>query len=144
MGAWGTGSLENDAALDWLGDFESERSVGLLESTLALVADALPSSAVDDEDGDYLSFDEACAALAAAEVVASALGKSGPELSDDLIGWMEQHRTDLAVLAPLAERAVARVRDDSEAAELWAETDDLEGWCDVVNELISRLQVARA
>lgn len=144
MGAWGTGSLENDAALDWLGELESEGSVGLLESTLALVADALPSFGGDDDEGDYIELDEACAALAAAEVVACALGRPGPELSDDLIIWIEQHRSDLAVLAPLAARAVARARDDSEASELWAETDGLQAWCDAVNELICRLQVARA
>lgn len=144
MGAWGMGSLENDSALDWLSEFESELSVGLVESTLALVADALPSAGVDADEGDYLEVDEACAALAAAEVVASALGNPGPELSDELISWIEQHRSDLAVLAPLAAKAAERVRDDSEASELWAETDDFDAWCDVVNELISRLQVASA
>jgi hypothetical protein len=144
MSVWGVGSFENDFALDWLGELESERSTGLVASTLALVADALPSGGVDDDEGDYLELHEVCAALAAAEVVASALGKPGPELSDETIRWLEQHRADLAVLAPLACKAAERVRDDSEASELWAETDEFLLWHDTVNELISRLQVARA
>jgi hypothetical protein len=118
--------------------------VGVLESTLAVVADALPSSGADDEEGDYVEADEASWSLAAAEIVASALGRSGPELSDELTEWIDSQRTSIVVLAPLAIRAAVRVRDNSELSELWAETDEFDAWCGVVNELISRLRVASA
>ena len=144
MGIWGPGLLENDAALDWLGEFECDLSVGVLESTLAVVADALPDFGVDDDQGDYVEADEASCSLAAAEIIANALGRSGPDLSDELLLWIDRHRAELSVLAPLAAKAVRRVLDSSELSEIWAETDDFAEWCGVLNELIIRLQVASA
>jgi hypothetical protein len=136
MGAWGVGSLENDSALDWLGFFEDQPDLGLLESTFAAVADA--------EEDDYLEVDEASSAIAAAELVAFAMGHPGPELSDTVTAWIAQHRVEVAALAPLAVRALERVANDSEVAELWEETTDNDAWLADVEGLIGRIQPASA
>lgn len=36
MGAWGTGSFQNDSALDWADDLEQQGDLGLVEEALTL------------------------------------------------------------------------------------------------------------
>ena len=88
--------LENDTALDWLGELEEQPQIQTV--TIAL-SDAAGET-------DYLDASVGCEALVAAELVAYALGRapSEPEerlaaLADDLDGLREH--------AALAARAVA-------------------------------------
>ncbi|MDA0165192.1 DUF4259 domain-containing protein [Solirubrobacter ginsenosidimutans] len=130
MGAWGEGVLENDAALDWLGELEEQPQI-------QTVTFALSDAAGTD---DYLAASAGCEALVAAELVAYALGRppSEPEerlatLADELAGLREH--------ANLAVRAVAIVADadHSELTDLWTEDGPNADWDAVLADLRSRL-----
>lgn len=72
MGAWGVGSFENDDAGDWVWELEEAGDGSFLVDTLQPVADAAADK--------YVEVGEAACALAAAEVVAAALGQPGDDL----------------------------------------------------------------
>jgi hypothetical protein len=133
MGAWGEGVLENDAALNWLGELEEQPQI-------QTVTFALSDAAGED---DYLAASAGCEALVAAELVAYALGRppSEPEeriatLADDLAGLREH--------AALAARAVAIVADadHSELTDLWTEDGPNADWDAVLVDLRGRLDGA--
>lgn len=131
MGAWGHKSFDNDSALDWLGE--------LVDGDAELVEEALDAVADAEEDA-YLEVDEASAALAAAELVAAALGKGDERLNDDATEWLEEHRAAArAIGAARARRAVERVYESSELRELWDENGDDTEWHADVRELLHRL-----
>lgn len=131
MGAWGSGVFENDAALDWVGE--------LVESgDASRVSAALRSGrrwwVV------YLDAWKSNEALAAAEVVSAACGVLGSDLPEDLLPWVEQHRSELVPFAGLALDAVSRVGRRSELRSLWAESDHFSEWLAVIRDLTRRLQ----
>ena len=131
MGAWGHGSFANDSALDWLGE--------LREGDPSLVRSAL--EAVVDADADaYLELDECAAAMAAAELVAAALGKGNDRLDKDAVSWLPAHSATVqAVGAQLAYRAVERVFGQSEMRELWDENGPDTEWHADVRKLLTLL-----
>ena len=128
MGAWGTGAFDNDAALDWVWELE-DGGVTAIESALD---DAVRSSDL------YAPTD--VEAIAAAEVVAAAIGRPLPGLSEE-IGELVAHVTSSVTPehTARARTAVERVLNASELAELWAETDDADEWRGLVEDLITRL-----
>lgn len=131
MGAWGHRSFENDSALDWLGELVDGDAEALAEILEAV------GGAGDDE---YVDVDAASAALAAAELVAAALGKGGDRLNEEAGRWLEAHRdAALEVGAAAARRAVERVVRRSELRELWDESGDASAWHADVRELLHRL-----
>ena len=132
MGAWGTGSFENDTALDWLYDF-GENDFRLIDRTLAGVAGMV--------EADYLDADEACEVLAAAECVAAAAGYPLDNPPEELAEWLAdnspiQVKTDYI---EMARKAVVRVLTKSELRELWLESEEFDGWETAVTDLQSRL-----
>jgi hypothetical protein len=135
MGAWGSGNFDNDMALDWVLSL-------IKDDTLNTVRAAL--DAVTTEE-DYLDVDLGAEALAAAEVVAALTGKPGDYLPEEVADWVASHRTLAA--APLVDQARRAAKlviagEDSELWELWAETDELDNWTAVVDELHQRLGAA--
>jgi hypothetical protein len=131
MGAWGHKSFENDSVLDWFAGVESNPT---------LVGEVLQAVASADSDQDVTT-NRACAALAAAEFVAAALGKGDDRLSRSVAPWLEQHRAEVAELgAPLARAAAQRVFENSELRDLWDENGGENEWHADVRELIRRLQ----
>jgi len=139
MGAWGHGIFDNDDAADWVYELEESSGDALLERTLTTVADAA------DED---VEAPDAAAALAAAEVVAAALTGSSDTLvaggpySEGAVRWVEANGGSARrSLAPLALRALRRVRDSSELRELWEEAGADE-WLAEVAGLERRLGAA--
>lgn len=70
MGAWGSGSFDNDDALDWVNDLEGSKGTAVIEFALQAVLD----------ESDYLEAPECSAALCAAEVVAALKGAPGQGL----------------------------------------------------------------
>lgn len=126
MGAWGAGTFDNDDALDWLDDLVDGASDAI---RLALEA----------TDAEQLEAPDASSALAAAEVVAAALGHPAAELPGEVSDWLEQNGTkSAAALAPLARQAVERVRQNSELKDLWEEADPSE-WTAALDDLRKRL-----
>jgi hypothetical protein len=135
MGAWGTGSFENDSARDWFYTVEEAVEPGL---TIA--------SALDDAlaEAGYLELDCACAAIAGAELSAACAGVAADDLPDHIRRWVAQHphqphgaEIEQAVLA------VQRVRSESELREQWDEEMSSDNaWLQAVDELIARLRRA--
>jgi hypothetical protein len=128
MGAWGTGPFDNDDALDWL--IELANSPDFTLGRAALSATTV----------EYLEAPEASAALAAAEVVAAALGHPAASLPADATIWLGSNRDQVSQLdAALALAAVDRVlAEESELRELWADVDD-DAWMEGVQDLHRRL-----
>jgi len=130
-GAWGDGSFDNDDALDWAAACASSKST-------SPVRDALEGAL----RGKYLEAPEGSAAVAAAEVVAAARGKANPKLPPELAAWIKrQPAQELSRLAPLAEKALTRVRDPktSELRQLWDEGKPAD-WLRAIADLESRLR----
>ena len=131
MGAWGTGTFENDDALDWIADFCESPSEGDLVAALSAAADV---------DG-YVEAPDAANALAAAEVVAALKGApTDSAVIADYLPVMEQagiRPTD--VLMALTLRAIDRVVSNSELKELWDEVDDSPAWYAAVAALRERV-----
>ena len=121
--------FENDTALDWLGELEEQP---LIQTVTIALSDAAGET-------DYLDASLGCEALAAAELVAYALGRAPSEpderlaaLADDLDGLREH--------AALAARAVAIIADSdrSELTDLWTEDGPNPTWDAVLADLRSR------
>ena len=132
MGAWGEKTYENDSALDWLGELEAE-GVAFLRGTLSRVADT------DQED--YLDVDDGTSAIAAAEIVAAALGHERDRLTEAAITWLDDNPgTLIAEDLTLANRAVERVLAvESELRALWDENGPDNAWHLDVRVLLDRL-----
>ena len=119
MGAWGAGPFENDDALDFVAELSevagSERG-SRIESALALQADG------------YLELAEACAAIAAAGLIAVARGATFDDLDEEIIELAQSDllRDDLRI-KELAVAALARVSgESSEWRDLWSESGSSE------------------
>ena len=144
MGAWGAGSFENDIASEWAADLADGGDVEMVRATLETAA-RCPAD-------EYLESDEGAEALAAAEVVAAAMGRplkavsmgtSGPHA----LAWAAAHAgAGKADMVELALEAIERVEAaESELQELWsAEVSKGAGagsreWFSEVEDLRNRL-----
>ena len=135
MGAWGPGPFDNDDASDWAFEFEGlDESAGLNVVTAALEG---------FNPGEYLESPEGANAVAAAAVVAWMRDPS--KISDTPYGdsaamWVRAgaQPTDELIAAALA--ALDHVRsDESELAELWAESGDA-AWRESLIDIETRLR----
>lgn len=110
MGAWGVGNFQNDAALDWVEELERARSLRPIRKALELI----------DRDGDrYIDTDDACVALAAAEVVSALNLAPGKNLSAGVQNWVD--RSKLRVDQDLLDRALRVVH----RIFIWSELKDV-------------------
>ncbi len=140
MGTWGMGAFDNDDAADWLLDLTEADDA-------SAVAEAL-ETAVDKSGDDYLEAPEGVLAIAAAELVAAAVGNAAPDLPDEARPWLAQHGADVAELGPRALAAIRRtLAPRSELRELWspeedADPDDVAEWERRVANLEARLVAA--
>jgi hypothetical protein len=133
MGAWDVGPFDNDAAADFAGDLTDASP----ENRPLLIREALTTAT---DNAEYLDNADACAAIAAAAIVASQQ-PDGPEvdsvygpdfLTDGGTIELPEDYVDLAV------RAIARVLDEeSEWRDLWEQADSLD-------EAIAALEPIRA
>lgn len=129
-GAWGDGSFENDDALDWVAQCVRSNGIALVTQTLRAAL-----------DGKYIEAPEGSVAVAAAELVAAAMGKPSATLPTELQSWVRhQPAASLAQLAPLARQALVRIQDPkaSELRQLWSEGKP-NGWHAVIADLETRL-----
>ena len=129
MGAWGTGSFENDEAKDWVAGLDK---IATEELTRILVRAA--------DDPEYLEAPAAYVAIAAGEVVA-ALGRAPAEgVPVAIAEWARKHSEALTPeLKALAIRTLERVRTNSEVKDLWMQADGLNDWIVAIRELQGRL-----
>jgi hypothetical protein len=159
MGAWSQGSFDNDNARDWV---ECE----LLDH--AEVVDEVAGPGVDDGGGgpgaccaehdregtepiaeafaavlaadNYLEAPKASRGLAAAEVVATLVGKPAATLPEEVASWCAGKRPPKPDLVEKAQRVVRRILKDSELKDLWAEVEDWAKWQHEVEGLLGRLE----
>jgi Domain of unknown function (DUF4259) len=136
MGAWGAGLFDNDDARDWAADFERAPSQQALREAFEAVIGV----------EDYLERDPGSHALAAAEVLAAARGRSCRDLPPALRNWAVANQgvatPDLVTQALAAIDRVMTV-ESSEVAQLWAETArdaDADAWLANVGDLRRRLR----
>lgn len=136
-GAWGHESFQNDDALDWLGEFLEAPSPGSVAAALNAV---LKPGPIDGLQG--------ASAIAAAEVIAAALGKPAQRPSAELTAWLKgANRADFQKLKKLAGRAVNAVisGEQSELRRSWSlHREDLILWQANGHDLLQRLGEPRA
>jgi hypothetical protein len=129
VGAWGTGSFENDDAADWVAGLDAITPEKL---TRILIAAA--------DDPEYLEGPAASVAVAAAEVVAALNGSPADGAPAKIGECAGKHpQADTEELKAAAIRAVERVRRNSELKDLWMEADGLNEWIAGLRELQGRL-----
>jgi Domain of unknown function (DUF4259) len=133
MGAWGTASFENDAAADWFYLVEEAVDPGVV--IVSALDDALA-------EADYLEFDAACVAVAAAELSASCAGEVPEVLPDHVRRWVSEHPHEPhADEIAHAIEAIERVRSESELRDVWDEEQGAENaWLRAVDDLVARLR----
>lgn len=132
MGAFGTGSFDNDDALDWASELEETRGLKFLKKTLREVLDA--------GDG-LLEAPVAALGIAAAEVVAGLNDAPGDDLPEEVENWIEEQRGRSEVdLSPLALEVLERVKTKCELVDLWKKSPDYEAWNKGLADLEVRLK----
>ncbi|WP_406110576.1 DUF4259 domain-containing protein [Kitasatospora purpeofusca] len=136
MGTWDIGHFDNDTAADFcagLDEAAAGEREGVVRRALTLAADTGAE--------DYLDFDEAVEAVAAAALVASQCPDGAPVTS--AYGPDEPLPVLAADLRPLAVAALDRVvAEESELAELWDEGGEGPAWRRAVRELRDVLVLA--
>ena len=137
MGAWGSGSFENDTAMDWAASVQTVDDVRKPFDRLKRETDA---HGVDPElviDSDF-----ACELIAAAETVAMMLGRRIPDFPADLAQRLVSGGEPDSLLFHQARNAVLHVMRNSELAELWeeaAQDGESNEWLGELTRLIDRL-----
>ena len=123
MGAWSHLPFGNDTANDWAYELEDASDLSVIEAALTRVLDA---------GDDYLEAPEAEEAVAAIEVLAHLLGRptNSDSYTEKVQAWVAQVKLKPnPALLNKARQALQRiVGEDSELAELWAESDEAEDW----------------
>ena len=131
MGAWGSGSFDNDAACDFAAEMSANGDLALVQQAIAVAL---------DPGETYLDADDGSRLLAACEVLARLQDHGGvrDSYSAKVDAWVEAHPQKPA--GELIARAVAAIDrvlgDDSELVELW---DDDDEWRAAVVNLRDRL-----
>ena len=131
MGAWGTGSFENDDAMDWADDFCEAPGREMILGAL---------TAVDWDTEEYVEAPQSSNAIAAAEIVAALKMAPGATLPEDVKRCVADANIVIdPAIVELALGAVSRVREDSELEVLWDGSEFAAEWYAVVDDLESRL-----
>ena len=129
MGAWGTGSFENEDAQDFLGRLKS-LGIDDLRQILAPAAD----------ECDYMEARESSVAIAAAEVIAALKGSPSSDGPPEIADWLSTPKSGTSPdLNELARRAVSKLRHNSELKDLWLEAEGLNEWSAGLRDLEQRL-----
>ena len=107
MSLWGPGPLDNDDALDWLAEFESEPGIVALNDAF--------DDVLRPDDADYLEVPEAAAAICAAVIVAALVADTpeGAPLSERAI--RELRRSYMGLLPSAKGRLVRRALESLKA-----------------------------
>jgi hypothetical protein len=134
MGAWGFGSFDNDDAADFLADVTESGDLSLIREVLDNV---LTST-------EYVEAPDASQAIAAAEILAFAIGRPTPAAQQEqaLEQWISRLRPSVEpALVTQARDALVRIlAPNSELLELWEDADEFSDWRATVDELARQLQ----
>ena len=132
MGAWGAGPFQNDHALDFLAELSELPPAGMgsrITSALALPSDG------------YLELHEACAAIAAAELIAAARIAAIEEPDEKPVAVVQSdEETGDAQVRNLALTALVRVNGEwSEWRDMWLESGSWEEADQMITGLRAKL-----
>ncbi|RGP42024.1 hypothetical protein BPTFM16_02335 [Altererythrobacter insulae] len=127
MGAWGAGSFENDAALDFASEVE-----GLDDVRGAFAIESYETK---------IDVDMACRIIVAAECVAAMRGHASEDMPGDLAKRVHKLGKPSMELFERARDHVSAVMSRSELSELWAEAepDDKAAYNIAMTDLMERL-----
>ena len=132
MGTWGVAAFDNDDATDWMDYLEETAEPDLVFQALLVVADR-PDSEI------YM--EEYARAVAAAELVASALGTGVGPLPERASDWLRrcafQPEPDVV---DLALRAVKTILGESEMRYLWMQGKEPQEWLKYMQKLENGLR----
>lgn len=133
MSAWGADSFANDDAQDWINDLCDAPSKALIIEALMTV--------VKTDTNEYLELRESGCAIAAAEIVAALKGVPNASLSNEVKKCISKLRVkaDKKTII-LALEAVERIKTNSEARELWEESENTCQWYEAMGDLEARLK----
>ena len=133
MGAWGSGSFENDDASDWVADFCDAPDKELISGALSTVTEM--------GEGEYLEATECSVGLAAAEVIAALKGSPNTDMPDGAKECVSKLKIKAEPgMVSLALKAVERIKTESELKELWDESENPAEWYAAVGDLEARLR----
>lgn len=130
MGAWGSGSFENDTAMDWAAGVESVEDV------------RRPFDRLKALGSGYVDADLASEVIAAADTIAMLMGRKSSDFPEDLQERLSGAGEPGSQLYHQARGAVMQVMRNSELAELWEEGAEEAGaneWLASLTDLIDRL-----
>lgn len=131
MGAWDTGSFDNDDAMDWVAYLQESDTLEPLETAL-------------DVEGDFVDSPDGAVVLAAAETLLAFVGQASAATPSQVAQWVSGHR--YLDTRPLKGPALAAldlvISEDSELAELWDESDSGQKWRADVQRLRETLSAA--
>ena len=119
MGAWGSGPFDNDDAGDFVGNLIDVGDWNVAEAAFDAVL------AIGDE---YLEAPESSAAIAAAAVVAHKVGNGSVAVHPEDVAAIATLTSPTAVLVAKARAALARIKKQSELADLWDEASAKDEW----------------
>lgn len=129
---WGRGTLDNQPAEDWLGEFVAAPSDKKLEQAFA----DLEEGGLEDE----LASNREAHAVAAAEVVAARAARAKPGLAPTLLAWSLGHSAGLdPSLIRRAIAALGRIENESALARYWSDEGGLVAWRRGLEALRERL-----
>jgi hypothetical protein len=129
MGAWGTGSFENDDASDFLNDLQAQEVTELAGLLLRI-----------EKQPGYIEAPECSAAIAAAEVIAASKGTDPSKVLPQIDAWIREKRNTVTPdLTGAALGALRRIKTDSELKDLWDEAGRLQEWHHGIQDLMQRL-----
>src|SRR5260370_9823941 len=129
MGAWGSGSFDNDDAVNFLSELRAKEVSDISEIL----------SGIEKQTG-YIEAPECSVVIAAAEVIAASKGAPTSKASPEIAAWIKEKRpTIVPELVSSALKAVGRLKTDSELKELWDEAGRLQEWHDRIDDLAQRL-----
>ena len=127
----GTNNLENDAAADWLFEWQEFKTAGFVEGTLdELLETSRPDPRLCQE------------ALAAAEVVAAKNGHPAPQMDKETLQAVEQMELDADDLNEMKQKAksvITIVSGDSNLMAQWEDTHEIAEWRSSLINLAHRL-----
>ena len=134
MGTWSHEPFGNDTAIDWAYELQDTQDFLLVEQAIQRVLDCGP---------EYLDADLAVEAVAAAEIIAKALGRGtqSDAYTEDVDAWIKSiSPVPTLTLRSNAHQALSRILgSDSELKELWEESEDPESWESSVRRLQSAM-----
>ncbi|NKB52708.1 MAG: DUF4259 domain-containing protein [Rhizobiaceae bacterium] len=129
MGTWSAGSFGNDAAMDFVDGLTDANSL-------------VQSFAKFESKHQLINSDLACEVIAIADIMAAIIGRPAFDTPAKILQQLPAFATPSNAEISSAIGAVEYIRDNSELAELWLESED-EDWILAISDLLLRLDLTK-